>query len=258
MQHLENIIQNKLLEINILKKSQKSYYESELLNNKCSGFLSALRNTKNNNPIVAEIKRYSPSKGELDSSIDVANLAKIYEDSGATCISVLTDKKFFRGSNDDLKIVKKSTSLPILRKDFIVDEIQIYESKIIGADCILLILSCLKESEFLRLLEVSKRLEIDVLVEVHDKRELDIALRANCDLIGINNRNLKTFEVSTQTSIDLIEQIDVTDKFIISESGISNVDDINKLKGHGINGFLIGESLIISTDISSHLRNLVG
>ena len=110
----------------------------------------------------------------------------------------------------------------------------------------------------MRLLEVSKRLEIDVLVEVHDKGELDIALRANCELIGINNRNLKTFEVSTQTSIDLIEQIDVTDKFIISESGISNVDDINKLKGHGINGFLIGESLIISTDISSHLRNLVG
>ena len=159
---------------------------------------------------------------------------------------------------DDLKKVKELTNLPILRKDFIIDEAQIIESKIAGADCILLIIAALSEEKFRKLMEVSKKLNLDVLVEVHDEAELEIALKNNCELIGINNRNLKTFEVSIQTSILLSKKIQNKNVVIVSESGIKTKDDINLLKNNNINVFLVGESLITSENRSEALKSLVG
>mgnify|MGYP001269615706 CR=1 FL=1 len=230
---LQEIIKNKILEVDKLKDTQ-SITVNEVLSMKISnrGFIKALKSKIKNNQvaIIAEIKRCSPSKGYLDKNLNLNTITFDYENAGATCLSVLTDKEFFKGSLDDLKKVKELTNLPILRKDFIIDESQIIESKIAGADCILLIIAVLSEEKFSKLMEVSKKLNLDVLVEVHDEAELEIALKNNCELIGINNRNLKTFEVSIQTSILLGKKIQNKDVIIVSESGIKTRDDINLLK----------------------------
>tara|TARA_B100000953_G_scaffold298825_1_gene296808 strand:- start:2396 stop:2953 length:558 start_codon:yes stop_codon:yes gene_type:complete len=185
-------------------------------------------------------------------------MAKLYEDAGAACISVLTDSKYFKGSLADLELAKSSTSIPILRKDFILDEAQIIESKNVGADCILLIVACLEEQKFSQLNNLSIELNLDVLVEVHNERELDIALNNGCKLIGINNRDLKTFEVTIQTTLDLIKKFYTKDIFFISESGIKNIDTIKFLRENNVNGFLIGEGLVTSEKPSEILKELVG
>ena len=184
-------------------------------------------------------------------------MASLYEDSGAACISVLTDEKFFKGSIDDLILVKKTINLPVLRKDFIIDESQIIESKVIGADCILLIVACLTREKFSSLLNFSKSLDLDVLVEVHDEYELDLAMEFDCKMIGINNRNLKTFDVSTDTSKILRKKIVDDNVVVISESGIKDINIINSLNASKIHAFLIGESLIINNDPAALLKKLV-
>ena len=169
----------------------------ERMRTKKRGFLKKIKEKikKRETAIIAEIKRHSPSRGYLDKNLNLKIITEEYESAGATCISVLTEKKYFKGSIEDLISVKEYTILPILRKDFIIDESQIIESKYIGADCILLIVAALSEEKLKALYSLSKELDLDVLVEVHDENELNMALRNNCELIGINNRNLKTFDV---------------------------------------------------------------
>ena len=256
---LKEIIENKKQEILELKSNKNLDVEiNQSIKNR--GFINSLRAKYDmgKNPIIAEIKKHSPSKGYLNKNLDVVKMAKIYENSGAACISVLTDSKYFKGSLADLEIVKESTSIPILRKDFILDEYQIIESKNVGADCILLIVACLEEKKFNQLNNFSKELNLDVLVEVHNEREIDIALNNGCKLIGINNRNLKTFEVTIQTTLDLIKKFYTDDIFFVSESGIKNIDTIKSLRENNVNGFLIGESLITSKNPNEILKELVG
>tara|TARA_B100001093_G_C26744927_1_gene978392 strand:+ start:398 stop:1177 length:780 start_codon:yes stop_codon:yes gene_type:complete len=258
---LDKIIQNKLTEIEALRDNQKySINDLSRMNFEKREFQeSLLQKIKiGKNAIIAELKKCSPSKGLLNENLDIASFAKLYEQSGAACISVLTDKKFFHGTTNDLIIAKKSVDIPILRKDFILDESQLIESKLIGADCILLIIACLSESKFKDLLDISKTLNLEVLVEVHDRKELDIALEHGSKIIGINNRNLKTFDVSIDTSLELSDVINDNDALVVSESGIKDIDTIKKLNGKNINSFLVGESLIVSSEPKSLLESLVG
>ena len=176
---LDKIIIDKTDEIKLLKSSQKHSIDDLLsMEFKKRDFYSSLKNKINSgkNAIIAELKKHSPSKGALNENLDIANFAKLYEESGAACISVLTDQKHFHGSINDLMIAKENVNIPILRKDFILDESQIIQSKLIGADCILLIVACLSKVQFNELVEISRELDIEILVEVHDRKELDIAL----------------------------------------------------------------------------------
>ena len=257
---LDQIIKDKILEVEKLKSNQ-AYTAEDVIKMSLpeNSFSSSLRARINNgkNAIIAELKRCSPSKGYLNEKLDIKAMTSLYEKSGAACISVLTDEKYFKGSKDDLIIAKKNTSLPILRKDFIIDESQIIESKIIGADCILLIVACLSREKFKSLLDFGKSLNLDVLVEVHDEKELKVALYLNCDMIGINNRNLKTFDVSIDTSKELKRKILDDNIIIISESGIKDLESIKFLNESNIYAFLIGESLIINNNPGSLLQKLV-
>ncbi len=257
---LKEIIENKRKEIKLLKRYNDTIIEKIITENKPRGFLNALKSRKDlgQTAIITEIKRYSPSRGKLDMELDAVDVASQYEEYGAACISVLTDRKYFKGDLKDLHEVKKSSNLPILRKDFIIDELQLVESKIAGADCILLILACLNRDKYQSLLAFCKTLEMDALVEVHNEEELEIALESSADLIGINNRNLKTFNVTIDTSIDLAKLVDKEKTFLVSESGISDRETILRLQNCGINGFLIGESLITSKNIAEHLKKLLG
>ncbi|MBA4301122.1 indole-3-glycerol phosphate synthase [Algoriphagus alkaliphilus] len=195
--------------------------------------------------IIAEFKRKSPSKGMINGSASVEQVSIGYMQAGASALSILTDKEYFGGSNEDLKVVRKYNFCPILRKDFVVDEYQIIEAKSIGADCILLIAAALDPGKLKSLAAFAKSLGLEVLLEVHDGEELDRCLNDHVDLVGINNRNLKTFEVSLDTSLNLINKI--PSNFVkISESGISDPNTIMELKKAGFEGFLIGENFIKS------------
>ena len=209
------------------------------------------------NSIIAEIKRRSPSKGMLAENLNVSKIVSEYESGGAACISVLTEKDYFNGSNEDLLEAKNSINLPLLRKDFMLDPIQIYESKMLGADCVLLIVSALSQSTYKQLFELASQLDLDVLTEVHDRYELDFALSQNAKLIGINNRNLKTFDVDINTSVDLASSINDNDIVLVSESGISSSSDIITLNSSGIYTFLVGEHLIKSKNITNELGVLI-
>ncbi|AGA78754.1 indole-3-glycerol phosphate synthase TrpC [Echinicola vietnamensis] len=195
--------------------------------------------------IIAEFKRKSPSKGAINSAAKVEKTSIGYMQAGASALSVLTDKEFFGGSNEDLITARKFNFCPILRKDFIVDEYQIVEAKSIGADCILLIAAALEPKRLEELAIFAHKLGLEVLMEVHDQEELDRSLNDHLDLVGVNNRSLKTFEVSLDTSYDLVGQI--PDKFVkISESGISDPQTLVDLKKGGFDGFLIGENFMKS------------
>ena len=193
--------------------------------------------------VIAEIKKASPSAGIISENFDPIQKAREYEDFGAAALSILTEEDFFLGSNQYLKDVKAITSLPILRKDFMVDEYQIYEAKLIGADCILLIASILSDIEITDFVALAEVLELDYLIEVHDAEELQRVVHFNNALIGVNNRNLKTFEVDINNSVNLKNSFSANNIFI-AESGIKNKDDMNYLKERGISVFLIGESLM--------------
>ena len=193
--------------------------------------------------IIAEIKKASPSAGIISEDFDPIKKAKEYEDFGASALSILTEEDFFQGSSQYLQDVKAITSLPILRKDFMIDEYQIYEAKLIGADCILLIASVLNDDEIQSFVDLAESLELDYLIEIHDLNELERVKNFSNAMIGVNNRNLKTFDVDLNNSINLKNAFNSNNLFV-AESGIKSQDDIDTLKAHDIHVFLIGESLM--------------
>lgn len=207
--------------------------------------------------VIAEIKKASPSKGVLRADFIPADIAQSYAEHGAACLSVLTDQQFFKGSIDYLKQARASCSLPVLRKDFIIDAYQIYESRVMGADCILLIAACLDDAQMKSFEALAMSLDMAVLVEVHDAAELARALALKTPLIGINNRNLKTFEVSLETTLTLREQVPA-DRLLITESGISTLQDVQKMQAAQVNAFLVGEAFMRAEDPGLALHELFG
>ena len=205
--------------------------------------------------VIAEIKRASPSKGLLRPQFDPASIAKSYENGGAACMSVLTDKEFFQGSAADLDAARSACRLPALRKDFVIDRYQVFESRAMGADCILLIAACLTPAEMARLEALAHGLGMAVLVEVHDAAELGSASMLKTPLIGINNRNLKTFETRIETTLDLLPSI-VQGRIVVTESGIATRADVDRLQAHGVHAFLVGEAFMRAADPGTALRDL--
>ncbi len=221
-------------------------------------FISTLQSTikETGTAVIAEIKKASPSKGLIREDFNPIAIAKSYQQGGAACLSVLTDVPYFQGHADYLLMAKRATNLPVLRKDFMIDPWQIYQSRALGADCVLLIVACLDDAQLMEMTLLSRDLGMDVLMEVHDAEELERALKTPAQLIGINNRNLKTFDTDLGTSESLVESVDES-RLLVSESGIHTVADIKRLKAAGIHCFLIGESLMREANPGAQLRSLV-
>jgi indole-3-glycerol phosphate synthase len=207
--------------------------------------------------LIAEIKKASPSGGLIRPDFDPVSLARTYAAAGATCLSVLTDKPHFQGTPEHLMAAREAVALPVLRKDFILDPWQIYESRAMGADCILLILAALTDVQARDLEQLALALDMDVLAEVHDAHEMERALGLATRMIGINNRNLKTLKTDIDTTVKLAPEVPV-DKFLISESGIQSHDDVVRLAEVGVRAFLVGESLLRQPDIPTAVHALLG
>jgi indole-3-glycerol phosphate synthase len=205
--------------------------------------------------VIAEIKKASPSKGVLREDFIPADIAQSYAESGAACLSVLTDVQFFQGCADYLKQARASCQLPVLRKDFIVDAYQVYESRAMGADAILLIAACLEDAQMKEFEAIARSLDMAVLVEVHDAQELQRALKLKTPLIGVNNRNLKTFEVSLDTTLTLMRDVP-QDRLLVCESGIHTRDDVLRMGAAGVNAFLVGEAFMRAADPGNALAEL--
>ncbi|MFZ2218831.1 MAG: indole-3-glycerol phosphate synthase TrpC [Rhodoferax sp.] len=205
--------------------------------------------------VIAEIKKASPSKGVLCEDFIPADIAQTYAQHGAACLSVLTDVQFFQGSIDFLKQARASCQLPVLRKDFIVDAYQVFESRAMGADAILLIAACLDDTQMVEFEAIARRLDMAVLVEVHDAPELARALKLKTPLLGINNRNLKTFEVSLDTTLTLMRDVPA-DRLLVTESGIVSREDVLRMGAAGVNAFLVGEAFMRAADPGEALAEL--
>lgn len=205
--------------------------------------------------VIAEIKKASPSKGVLRADFEPADIAQSYAEHGAACLSVLTDKDFFQGSSDYLRQARASCTLPVLRKDFMVDAYQIYESRAMGADAVLLIAACLNDGQMAEFEQIARSLDMAVLVEVHDADELQRALKLKTPLIGINNRNLKTFEVSLDTTISMLADVP-KDRLLITESGITTPADVVRMREAGVNAFLVGEAFMRANEPGEALAKL--
>ena len=205
--------------------------------------------------VIAEIKKASPSKGVLRAEFIPADIAQSYAEFGAACLSVLTDKQFFQGSVDYLKQARASCDLPVLRKDFMIDAYQVYEARAMGADAILLIAACLDDAQMADMESVARGLDMAVLVEVHDRAELDRALKLKTRLVGINNRNLKTFEVSLQTTLDMLPAVPA-DRLLVTESGILSPDDVQRMRDAKVNAFLVGEAFMRADEPGEALAQL--
>ena len=207
--------------------------------------------------VIAEVKKASPSKGVLRADFIPADIAQSYAESGAACLSVLTDRQFFQGQVDYLKQARASCDLPVLRKDFMVDAYQIYESRAMGADCVLLIAACLDDAAMAQLEAIARSLDMAVLVEVHDRAELDRALKLKTPLVGINNRNLRTFEVSLEATLSLLKDVPA-DRLVVTESGILGVADVKTMRDAGVHAFLVGEAFMRADDPGAALAELFG
>ncbi|MCG7928310.1 MAG: indole-3-glycerol phosphate synthase TrpC [Candidatus Thiodiazotropha taylori] len=205
--------------------------------------------------VIAEIKRASPSKGVLREDFQPAEIALSYQQGGAACLSVLTDIDFFQGSDDYLQQARAACSLPVIRKDFIIDPYQVYEARVIEADSILLIAACLDDAQLHSLNDLAHELGMDVLIEVHDEAELQRTLALENRLIGINNRNLRSFEVSLDTTLGLLDQIP-EDRIVVTESGILDQQDVKRMRNHQVNAFLVGEAFMRADDPGARLREL--
>jgi len=223
------------------------------------GFLGSLhRKIDAGQPaVIAEIKKASPSRGILREDFDPAQIAASYERGGAACLSVLTDIDFFKGADIYLQQARGGCSLPVLRKDFIIDPYQVYEARVLGADCILLIVAALGDVMLLELLQLSSHLGMDVLVEVHEKGELERALRAPAPLIGINNRDLRSFATSLEVTLGLLRLIP-DDRLVVTESGIHTGTDVALMRASGVNAFLVGEAFMKAPDPGERLEELFG
>jgi indole-3-glycerol phosphate synthase len=256
---LDTIIKTKFEEIKASQKIQSlDQLKDEVRDlSQPRGFIKAIETqlSKNKAAVIAEIKKASPSKGVIREHFNPKEIAISYEKGGATCLSVLTDQQYFLGHANYLKEARAACSLPVLRKDFMVDSYQIYEARAMGADCILLIVAALPLSLMQELEEITLNLGMNVLVEVHNQEELELALQLKTPLLGINNRNLKTFDVSLNTTFDLIKNIN-SDKIIVTESGIFTSNDVKLMQDHHVNTFLIGEAFMRESNPGQSLKNL--
>lgn len=221
------------------------------------GFIKALRDKQANglSAVIAEIKKASPSKGVIRADFDPVQIAQSYANSGAACISVLTDRDFFQGHDDDLVAAREVCDLPVIRKDFMMDSYQVYEARALGADCILLIVAALDDRTLKDLYRLASDLGMDALIEVHNQDELDRAMRLEVDILGINNRNLHTFETSLTTTLDLLYQLPES-CLVVTESGIHTGDDVQLMRDHGVNSFLVGEAFMRAEDPGTELQAL--
>ncbi len=221
------------------------------------GFVKAIQTCFSNHKpaIIAEVKKASPSQGVIRENFDPIEIAKSYAAAQATCLSVLTDEKFFQGSVSYLTAARAACNLPILRKDFIIDPYQVFETKAMNADCLLLIVAALEQTQLVTLHKLAQEINLDVLIEIHNRVELDRALQLNNILIGINNRNLKTFETSLNNTLDLLSFIP-TDRIIVTESGIHTPADVKLMRKNNVNCFLIGESMMRAKNPGEKLQEL--
>lgn len=257
---LEEIYNYKLIEVRNRKKeiSVSDICKKIKCQNQLPNFFDALKkkNEKKEIALICEVKKASPSAGLIRADFNHLEIAKTYETAGATCLSVLTDEKYFQGSDQYLTDIAAQTNLPILRKDFMVDTYQVYEAKALGASCILLIVAMLDDQKLAEIEQAALDAGLSVLIEIHNEEELQRASKLQSKLLGINNRNLKIMKTDLQTSIDLSKQIP-DDYLLISESGIKTKADIIKLQNHGINSFLIGEHFMRQNDIKAAVQKIV-
>lgn len=254
---LDEIVNNKLKEVAKRKKEiPLAFLKSKLATSTSTrDFRKAISSPGKIN-IIAEIKKASPSAGIIIEDFSLEKLARIYEKNGASALSILTDQKFFGGELKDLEKARKASSLPILAKEFIVDEYQIYEAKTRGADALLLIARILDREKLKKYLDLASRLDLDCLVEIHAEEEWQKIKDLPVDIVGINNRNLENFKVNLKMSFNLIKKIPL-DKVVVSESGINNGEDIHRLQEAGVNAFLIGEALLRSENVGKKLKELL-
>jgi indole-3-glycerol phosphate synthase len=221
------------------------------------GFFTALaRRVSAGDPaVIAECKKASPSKGVIRENYDPGAIAASYQRGGATCLSVLTDERFFQGADNHLIAARGQCGLPVIRKDFVIDPYQVFEARALGADCVLLIVSCLDDGELDELSAAAADLGMDALIEVHDRTELERALRLGTPLIGINNRDLKRFVTDIETTVGLLKDIP-DDRFVVTESGIHTVSDVRHLRDNGVHAFLVGEAFMRAAEPGEKLREL--
>lgn len=256
---LRKILDRKLQEVAACKsqRGMEALMDDIALQTEPRGFVTAIQRklAASQSAVIAEVKKASPSKGVIREDFDPAQIAVSYESGGAACLSVLTDIDFFQGANAYLQQARAACSLPVIRKDFIIDEYQVYEARAMGADCILLIVAALDDAQMQTLDQCARRLGLDVLVEVHDHGELQRALRLDNTLLGINNRDLNTFSTSLATTYDLLAHIP-DDRIVVTESGIHTVDDVNAMRKHEVNTFLVGEAFMRAEEPGQELRRL--
>ena len=221
------------------------------------GFIKSIENKINNNQsaVIAEIKKASPSKGLLRENFEPAEIAKSYASHGAACLSILTDKDYFQGHEEYLKQARAACDLPVIRKDFIIDPYQVYEARVIDADCILLIVSALDDTNLQSLFDLAHELGMDVLMEVHDEDEMRRALKTGARLIGINNRNLRTFETSLDTTLNMLDMVS-DHHILVTESGIHSSEDVQLMKNNKVNAFLVGEAFMRAENPGEKLAEL--
>jgi indole-3-glycerol phosphate synthase len=221
------------------------------------GFIDALRSRVNAGEaaVIAEIKKASPSKGILRADFDPAAIARSYEKGGASCLSVLTDVDFFQGADDYLRQARAACSLPVIRKDFFIDPYQVYEARTLGADCVLLIVAALSDTMLMELLQLASQLGMDSLVEVHDAAEMERALATPATLIGVNNRNLRSFDTKLDTTLNLLAGFP-EDRLLVTESGIHSRDDVRRMRSSGVHAFLVGEAFMMADEPGEKLAEL--
>ena len=256
---LKKIIKRKEQEIDsrVKKRSIEELIEVAKDADPVRGFVDSMKNSisAGNPAVIAEIKKASPSKGVMRENFVPAEIAKSYQAGGASCLSVLTDIDFFQGSDLYLKQARAACDLPVIRKDFIIDPYQVYEARAMGADCILLIVSVLNNMKLNQLYSLARALGMDVLIEVHDEEELIRSLPLEADLVGINNRNLRNFDTSLNTTLDMLSQIP-DERIVVTESGIHSVEDVKLMRDHNVNAFLVGEAFMRAEEPGDELNKL--